>query len=231
MEVFGPLFLAVAVSIDSLGVGITYGLRQVRFAPWSLVIIGLCTLGLTGTAMILGRAFHQLIPGKLGGVIGGLILVGIGLWHTLRYWKEDNSAKQTNPEAPHTGEQQPTTAVSDDSEATPNILTVFRLPYLGIMIQILHDPMQADADASSSIEVREALVLGLALGMDAFGAGLGAAVAGYSLWMIPLVAVASILFLVLGCTLGHWRVLQNAGQNFIFLPGMLLMGLGLLQLL
>lgn len=231
MEVFGPLFLTVAVSIDSLGVGITYGLRQVRFAPWSLVIIGLCTLGLMGTAMIFGRFFQHLIPQHLGGMIGGLILIGIGLWHTLRYLKEAKAGKRATAKAPHGEEGQTAAAAGDDSVETSNILTAFRLPYLGIMIQILHDPTQADADASSSIDVREAFVLGLALGMDAFGAGFGAAVAGFSFVMIPLVAAASILFLVLGCTLGHWRVLQIAGQNFIFLPGMLLMGLGLLQLL
>jgi len=227
MEVFGPLFLTVAVSIDSLGVGITYGLRRVRFAPWPLVIIGLCTLCLMGFAMILGRAFHHLIPEKLGNIVGGLILVGIGLWHTLRYLKDAKSGtKATAPE-----EAASTTAPPKNSDQMSNILTAFRLPYLGIMIQILQDPMQADVDASSSIEVREALLLGLALGMDAFGAGFGAAVAGFSFFIVPLVAAASILFLVSGCALGHWRVLQNAGQNFIFLPGMLLMGLGLFQLL
>lgn len=231
MEVFGPLFLTVAVSVDSLGVGITYGLRQIRFAPWSLIVVGLCTLGMMGSAMILGRLFHHLIPQNLGSIVGGLILIGIGIWHTWRYLKEAKADKKDIEEAtPEEASSTLPTASNNANERAPNILTAFRLPYLGIMIQILQDPMQADADASSSIEAREALLLGLALGMDAFGAGFGAAVAGFSYFMVPLVAAASVLFLVLGCTLGHWRVLQSAGQNFVFLPGMLLMGLGLLQL-
>lgn len=233
MEVFGPLFLTIAVSIDSLGVGVTYGLRRVRFEPWSLAVIGICTLFLMGLAMLFGRVFNQFIPDRLGSIIGALILIGIGGWHTLRYWKDANPSVQNagsgTPAVPTPAEA--ATKPNKDGGQMSNILTAFRLPYLGIMVQILQDPMRVDADASKQIEVREALILGLALGMDAFGAGFGAAVAGFSFFVIPLVAVAAILFLVLGCMLGHWRVLQNMGQSFIYLPGLLLMGLGLIQLL
>ena len=46
------------------------------------------------------------------------------------------------------------------------------------MIQILRKPTVADFDKSGTISAGEALLLGIALSVDSFGAGIGASLLG-----------------------------------------------------
>ena len=49
---------------------------------------------------------------------------------------------------------------------------------LGLVIQILRKPTVADFDKSGTISAGEALLLGIALSVDSFGAGIGASLLG-----------------------------------------------------
>ncbi|MDI5788515.1 hypothetical protein PO124_09275 [Bacillus licheniformis] len=53
---------------------------------------------------------------------------------------------------------------------------------LGIVIHILRKPTSADIDKSGIITGIEAFLLGFALSIDAFGAGIGAAALGFPLY-------------------------------------------------
>lgn len=76
------------------------------------------------------------------------------------------------------------------------------------MIQILRKPTVADFDKSGTISAGEALLLGIALSVDSFGAGIGASLLGYvPAMMAILVAIMSSLFLFIGMKLG--TVLSN----------------------
>ena len=76
------------------------------------------------------------------------------------------------------------------------------------MIQILRKPTVADFDKSGTISAGEALLLGIALSVDSFGAGIGASLLGYAPAMMAiLVAIMSSLFLFIGMKLG--TVLSN----------------------
>ena len=69
---------------------------------------------------------------------------------------------------------------------------------LGLVIQILRKPTVADFDKSGTISAGEALLLGIALSVDSFGAGIGASLLGYAPAMMAiLVAVMSSLFYLL----------------------------------
>ncbi len=96
------------------------------------------------------------------------------------------------------------------------------------MIQILRKPTVADFDKSGTISAGEALLLGIALSVDSFGAGIGASLLGYvPAMMAILVAIMSSLFLFIGMKLG--TVLSNMKwlQKFTFLPGVLLIIIGI----
>lgn len=70
---------------------------------------------------------------------------------------------------------------------------------LGIVIHILRKPMSADIDKSGVINGIEAVLLGFALSIDAFGAGIGAAILGFSpIVMSIAVAIMSSLFVSIG---------------------------------
>ncbi|WP_081833596.1 manganese efflux pump [Geomicrobium sp. JCM 19055] len=68
-----------------------------------------------------------------------------------------------------------------------------------MVIQILKKPTAADVDNSGTISVKEAVLLGVALSLDAFGAGFGASMLGYSVvWFALIVSIMCVTFLVIG---------------------------------
>jgi putative sporulation protein YtaF len=102
---------------------------------------------------------------------------------------------------------------------------------LGIVIQILRKPTTADLDKSGSITGIEAILLGFALSIDAFGAGIGASLLGFSpIVTASIVSTTSAIFLLFGMKLGN--ILSNFTwlQKLTFLPGVLLILIGLLKM-
>jgi putative sporulation protein YtaF len=91
--------------------------------------------------------------------------------------------------------------------------------------------MVADIDNSGTITGREAFLLGVALSLDAFGAGIGAALIGFSPIMMAIsVATMSALFVTLGMKSGN-RFADSAWiKKFSFIPGLLLMVIGVFSL-
>lgn len=214
MTFVSVLALAVALSLDSLGVGVAYGLRRIR-VPWSLyVIVGLCT----GTLMALSMGLGSHLSGYLSPLVarrtGGLVLVGVGLWQLYQGW-------QTY--------RQRLGAPEGDDAGKPHQVLKLDLRALGLVVQILVEPAAADVDRSGQIDSKEAIALGLALGLDSLGAGFGAALAGYGGAVIPVVAVMCGLFVWFGLVAAR-SALSGLSRKANLLPGFLLVTLGLLRL-
>jgi len=111
--------------------------------------------------------------------------------------------------------------------------TLFHLEIksLGIVIQVLEKPAVADFDKSGAITGIEALILGIALSLDAIGAGVSAALLGYSpLFMSITVAAMSSLFVFSGIKTGSFFSKLHWFKKFSFVPGCLLMLVGILKL-
>ncbi|MDR6226576.1 sporulation membrane protein YtaF [Desmospora profundinema] len=209
------LILAVAVSLDSFGAGVTYGLRQIRIPILSILIISLCSACMVILAMLGGQWLSQWLPPWAADSLGAVIMIGIGvfaLWNAFR----------KNTEAPVM--ETPVKPLRQESEQR-----VFTLEFrtLGYMVQILRTPAAADMDRSGTISPMEALMLGLALSLDAFGAGFGAALLGFSPWITALmVAGMSGVFLVAGMRAGFRLVQWKGIRAAVYLPGVLLIGIG-----
>ena len=111
------------------------------------------------------------------------------------------------------------------------MLLKFEIKSLGVVIHILRKPMSADIDKSGTINGVEAFLLGFALSLDAFGAGIGAALLGYSpLIMAISVAVMCSMFLFFGLKSGQLFSHNKWVQKFSFLPGVLLIMIGIWKL-
>lgn len=100
------------------------------------------------------------------------------------------------------------------------------------LIEILKSPSAADRDRSGTISPAEACLLGAALSLDAFGAGIGAAMIGFPpLLTAALITAASGSFLQLGtrvgCRAAGWRWVRQLSM----LPGIILIAIGLLKLM
>ena len=107
----------------------------------------------------------------------------------------------------------------------------WRIRSLGLVVQIVREPLAADLDASGGIDDREALWLGLALALDALAAGFLLALGEGIPFFIPfLLGLANWCFLSAGLFLGRlfgrgeWPLLR-------LLPGIILMVMGLLRIL
>ncbi|WP_416151468.1 sporulation membrane protein YtaF [Salipaludibacillus sp. HK11] len=203
--------LAFAVSLDSFGVGVTYGLRKMRMPLLSIAFIMSCSAVAILMSMWIGGGISEWMPPGTAESIGGIILISIGAFALIQVYRE--------PKKTHNGLIQ------------ERMLMNVELKRLGIVVHVLKKPMEADLDDSGSINGSEALLLGIALSLDAFGAGMGAAFLGVSAWLLAVsVAIMCGLFLTLGKISGEKLLRSEKFKKLSFLPGMLLILIGLFQL-
>ncbi|MGN7456181.1 manganese efflux pump [Paenibacillus pasadenensis] len=249
------LLLSFAVSVDGFGVGITYGLRRIRIPLLSVLIITGCSGVVILLSMKVGAWLTGFVDPDDARRIGALILIGIGcftLFQQLRPKRTSAEAEAgeeqrkgeaaASPDGSHAGAASAAgaggsaAAISAGSGsgaaaelAVPSIAVLtLEIKKLGIVIQILRSPQTADVDSSGSISAGEALLLGSALSLDAFGAGLGAAMVGLEPWLTALsIMLASGLFLAAGLRFGFRFSGGKRMKLLSVLPGTLLLLIGL----
>jgi putative sporulation protein YtaF len=206
MQTISLLILAFAVSLDSFSVGLTYGLRKMSIPFKSIGIIACCSATALVIAMTIGRFIIKFFSPAFAESLGGIILICLGAWVLFQFFRSEKLK-----DAPH--------------EKT---IVNFEIKSLGLVIHILQKPMSADFDKSGTITGIEALILGVALSLDAFGAGFGAAMLGYSPFYLALtVAFMSSLFVYLGLKVGSIFSKSDWIQRFTFIPGILLILIGI----
>lgn len=211
VELFSLLLLALAVSLDSFGVGLTYGLRKMKLPFKSLLFIAGCSAISILVAMGFGTVIQQYISPSFAEALGGIILILIGAWALYQVFRPTKDEHE---------------AVEKDK-----VIVNFEIKMFGVVIRILRKPMEADFDRSGTITGREAFLLGVALSLDAFGAGIGAALIGFSpIIMAITVAVMSASFVTLGMKSGRKYADSSVVQKFSFIPGLLLIILGVWNL-
>lgn len=206
------LFLAFAVSLDSFSVGFTYGMRKMSIPFKSIFIIACCSAGTLLVAMLVGNLLTRVVPIYVTDKLGGFILILIGAWVLYQFFR-------------------PAKEVTEGEGETEKTLLNFEIKTFGIVINILRKPMSADIDKSGTITGVEAFLLGFALSLDSFGAGIGAALLGYSpLIMSILVACMSSLFVTIGIKSGNLFSKFSWVNKFTCLPGIILIMIGIWKL-
>jgi putative sporulation protein YtaF len=209
IQIVSLLLLAFAVSLDSFSVGFTYGLRNVKIPFKSIITIAVCSAAVLMVAMTIGELLEETLPGDWGGPIGGGILILLGAWILYQFFRPEKASEPENEKT----------------------LVNFEIQSLGIVIHILRKPMSADFDRSGTITGIEALMLGLALSLDAFGVGIGAAMLGFSpLALAFAAAVMSSVFVFSGMKAGIFLSGYSWVQKLSFLPGLLLIIVGIFKL-
>jgi putative sporulation protein YtaF len=206
-QLLSLLILAFAVSLDSYTVGFTYGVRKMYLPIKSIIIIACCSAITLLFAMGIGGIIVQFLSPSIAEKIGGIILIGIGAWVLYQVFRPEKQEKNV---------------------AIKETIINFEIRSLGIVIKILRKPTAADIDKSGSITGMEAVLLGVALSLDAFAAGIGAVLIGYSPWIMAIaVATMSSLFVSFGMKCGHVLANFKWMDKFSFLPGLILIILGI----
>ena len=169
MSFLSILLFVIAASLDILVVSLAYGLKDIKINFSStLVIASISALG-TFISMILGKFLVDLIPVKLGDIIGGLVLLLLGFYSIYSYFKEKKILTSHNSE----------------NNSSPTF--------------ILENPEVADKDKSGNIDFKESLALSLALALNNFGLGIGASISGLNIAFTTISTfIISLIFISLG---------------------------------
>jgi putative Mn2+ efflux pump MntP len=245
LPVISLLILAFAVSLDGFGVGVMYGLRKIRIPLVSIGIISLWSGVIIFTSMQIGVLMSSFMSPSFAKRIGAMILIGIGVWALIQMRQgQKNQAQQEQSAASldqavissmpyadirNSGYVEPVTF--DTLQRTKEILNI-ELKRFGLVIQILRTPSIADVDKSGNISASEATLLGLALSLDAFGAGIGAALIGFvPLLTASVISISSGSLLAVGLRIGFRYAEMTWMKKLSILPGCVLIVMGLLKML
>ncbi|MEW6545690.1 MAG: sporulation membrane protein YtaF [Bacillota bacterium] len=192
------LLLTIALSLDGLGAGLSYGIRGTRLPPAAYLVIALLTGVLMSASIAAGQSIRTSTDAAVASTLGRLLLIAVGLWEVYQGWHQYLRRART-----------------------PSLAT-WRLRPLGIVVQILRDPEAADLDRSGRIDAGESALLGLALGLDAFGAGFAAGMLAFPAHVVVTVSLGCAAFVAAGVTIGRASTRACLPGQASVLPGLLL---------
>ena len=202
------LILALSVSIDAFGIGITYGIRNTKIYQTAKMILCLISILITSVSIQIGGVLNELLSEGITKWIGACFLVLMGLWII---YQALSPKKEVPIQAP-----------------SPTVYQ-FMIRFLGITIQIIRNPMFSDLDHSKKIDWKEAIYLGVCLSIDSICVGICSSMIGYPTYLFPiLVATFQLLFLSVGRIVGEkLRYVSRLPENiWNTLSGVLLICIG-----
>jgi putative sporulation protein YtaF len=213
LELLSYFLFALALNIDSFVAGMAYGARQIKVPPLSLLIISLISVAAISISMAGGKMLLPYIPETAAHRLGGILLLLIGIWVLFQTRRTEQAEKEKNGEG-----------------GVTRLIRIHIRP-LGLVIQILKEPVRADQDSSGAISPREAILLGTALAMDAFAAGFAVSMLNSSIIFTALVVgLGHFLLAYAGIVLGSSVTARGLGRHVGALPGCILILLGLYKI-
>jgi putative sporulation protein ytaF len=206
MMLFTIILLALSVSIDSLGIGITYGLRKTSISTPAKFILFIISFAFVCISVTLGYFLISILPNNIIKTVSVILLCLMGF--LIIY-----EAMNTTEKKEYKSHQ------------------IFLKP-LGITIQIIKNPISSDLNNSKIIEKNEAVYLAFALSLDSICVGITSSSFGmYSLLFPILVPLFQFLFLNVGIALGKKIILYNTSiKKWNILSGILLIIIGVLRI-
>ena len=181
---FYMIILAFSLSVDAIGIGLSYGVKDIKIPCFGKAII--CTISFLTIflSMSFGELLCRFISEEIGKIIGSIVIFIMGLWIIFGNNKKEKCEKK-----------------SDESRKEKSF--DFLIKPLGISVRIIKIPEICDLNKSSIIEPIEAIYLGIALSFDAIGIGVTSSAFGFQkLFFSILVCMFQILFLSSGLFLG-----------------------------
>ncbi|WOD38220.1 sporulation membrane protein YtaF [Nodosilinea sp. E11] len=222
MNYVSLLTIAIAVSLDSFGVGVAYGVRHIRVPVSSLAIITFCTAVTLGLSVFASEIISAALSPELTQTLGGVLLVGIGLVAILNQLRSQMRSSQTAH-----GLKEPAPDPLVQAEDSPTSRHGFQT-----IAKRLQRPNAVNVDRAKSISSQGALLLGLAVSLDSFVAGIGIRLMGYSPWLIIFtLATMSSAFIYLGIRTGLLIADRQWFRQLPYFPGTMLIVIGLHRVL
>ena len=212
MTILNIILLAVSLSIDAFGIGISYSIRKVAIPFTSKIIISVISIIMTGISFIIGSTILLFVNENIAKFIGCLMLIILGIWTIIQGLKGKDEQKK---------------------ETQKNKTLSFFIKPLRLTIQVIKGPTAFDMDDSKHIDIFESVYLGVSLSIDSLVVGISYAVVGGSSYLIPFyVGIAQFIFLSFGEFLG-WKIssIKNVDSKiFVVISGLILIVLSIVRM-
>ena len=154
------LILTISSSIDSLGIGITYGIRNTTISFIAKIILFAIAFIVSVISILIGSTLKDIFSTNIIEYIGSFILILMGIFIFFQSIKNKNVS-----------DKKISKSIDKKLKEQQKIYSFF-IKCLGITVQILKNPTSSDFDKSNTIDAKEAVFLGLALSLDSFIIGL-----------------------------------------------------------
>lgn len=83
--------LALSTSIDSIGMGIAYGIREIKISKKATITLWLISFAVSSIAILIGKLFGNFLPSFITNWIGSAILIIMGIILLCQALKEPDS--------------------------------------------------------------------------------------------------------------------------------------------
>lgn len=184
------IILAISSSIDALGIGITYGIKNTIISSKAKIILLVISFLVALISLYFGSIIKNIFNENITKFLGSSILVVMGIFILFQSLKKE-TVKNYKKDIIHLENE------------TEKIYSFF-IRFLGITIKIIKNPINSDLDNSRIIDSNEALFLGLTLSLDSFCIGIGGSIIGINYQIFPfLISLFQLSFLILGNILGR----------------------------
>ncbi len=205
------LLTAVALSIDAFAIGLSYGIREIKFSQTVIFIISFISVSILAASMFLGSILETFLSINAAAIISFLILLGLGLSFLL-----EGYIKQL---------------VSKKRKMNEENLAHITISKWGVVVNVFVDCEEKDTDTIKDITFKEAIYLGVALSLDSLGVGFGSAIGNVNFFQVVCFSfLFSILAIPLGLFLGKKFQLYSENIRTLWISGTILIILGISKL-
>lgn len=219
------LALSIAANLDNLGVGIAYGMGRNRISNFSNFLIALLSAVLTFLAMMFGRWVQRLLPVQVANDLGAVIIVGVGFWVAFE------------PAAEPLLSFIRSFLVRNFSEPLTRLFSIFtqawqRTDRSQTVPPINIPPRTFKQSRSRLVSLKETLILGISLALNAMAGGFGASLAGHNALFTSLgIGIVSYLTIDSGQRLSKTYFSKSLGPLSQKVAGLLLILIGVYELI
>ncbi len=232
------LLLAIAANLDNLGVGVAYGLRRRYIPSLSNFVIAVISAGLTLFAMLIGKWLERVLPVRVANGVGALIIIGVGIWvcwesvilpsylWTYKFLQQVKRKKKYKRK----GKQGMTLRPSHQSLVQEHFQSKVHLTNFEKNNNIISDKATCLADPYP-VQLRETLLLGISLSLNAIAGGVGASLSGYDATLTATaIGIFSYITIALGQNLSRKYFSKLLGTLSQQVAGLILIAIGIYEL-